>query len=239
MSITNGKQYLYYYGASHVNDPKHPMLPDIEAYWDEFMSRVTDKSKAVAMNEGGLRNPNGNKDAMVKRDGEGGLLTYLSKKDNIEIISPEPSRENVDNVLLNDFSKEEVQYYYFARVVNQFLNKNTSEDFEKYVQRFLDTDKKESGWTDFDFSLENMKKTHIKLFGDEFNINEKGFFYTIINPSRKDTVVNAVARASSDYRDVHIVEKTVEEWNLGKSVFVVYGFSHGYRQEPALNKLLK
>lgn len=237
--VTNGKQYLYYYGASHVNDPEHPMLPHIEEYWSKFLSVVDDKSTAVAVNEGGLRNPEGDRDTMIKRDGEGGLITYLATKENIEIISPEPNRMDVDKELLKEFSKDEIQCYYFVRVVNQYLQSKPEKSFEDYIKKILEVDKKESDWSDFDFSLENMKRIHTQIFGNEFNLEEQGFFYTVINPSRKDTVINAIARASSGYRDMFIIEKIIEKWGEGKSLFVVYGFSHGYRQEKALKTLLK
>ena len=37
-------------------------------------------------------------------------------------------------------------------------------DFVEYIKGYLDNDKKQSGWDDYDFSLDNMKKIHLELF---------------------------------------------------------------------------
>lgn len=138
-------------------------------------------------------------------------------------------------MILSEFSPEEVEYYYFARIVYQWGNmEEPKPDFSTYVSNFLKGDKHISKWEDFDFSLENMKKIHHSLFGTDFNENDTDFFYSIVNPVELNTVVNKVARASSIYRDEHIIGEIKSYQEQGYSIFIQYGSSHAVMQEPAL-----
>ena len=58
------------------------------------------------------------------------------------------------------------------------------------------------------------------------------------DPTRTDTFLNRVSRASSDYRDQAIVSTLSRRVARGQRVFAVIGGSHVVMQENALNTVL-
>jgi hypothetical protein len=112
-------------------------------------------------------------------------------------------------------------------------------DFVEYITRYLDGDKKESGWNDYDFSLVHMKKIHSELFQMPFDENDTQFFYDVSNPVVIKSEVNKVSAASSIVRDEYIVSEIQKYMNDGYSIFAEYGCSHVVMQEPALRELFE
>jgi hypothetical protein len=235
--VEKNGQSLYYFGASHSHDSNNEQFPVLREFWGKFLEKTGGKD-AVVFVEGGLRKLDKDEETTVKRNGEGGLITWLSQNRNIQRFCPEPNRTEEMEALLEKFTKEEIAYYYFARSVHSWHRLNPKPDFEKYISTYLKRDKDESKWEGFDFSLENMKKNHKNLFGTDFNENEENFLYRNINPTLENSVINKVARACSTYRNVHVVSEILKFWKEGKNIFIVFGGSHAALQEPALRKLL-
>lgn len=52
------------------------------------------------------------------------------------------------------------------------------------------------------------------------------------------TVINQIARATSQYRDRFMVSEIAKALQTHKKIFVVFGASHAVMQEPALKELL-
>lgn len=236
--IKKGNQWLYYFGANHTYDPSDQQFEMLKKLWNEFLTDSFENSK-IALMEGGVRKINTFEKKAILEDGEAGLLSYLANKEGVKIDSPEPSRKDETGNLESEFSKEEIEYYYFARVVDQWNRHDIRPDFEKYVNDFLEMDKEESGWKGFDFSLVNMKHIHTKLFKEKFNEQDKDFFYSIVNPTTESTSINRYSRAIGIFRDAYVAKKVIDNINSGKSVFIVYGFTHAIMQEPVYQKLLK
>lgn len=141
--------------------------------------------------------------------------------------------------LLDKFTKDQIQYYYFARVVHQWNRRNPKPDFEEYVSRFLENDKHKTDWIDYDFSIENMKKVHEKLFNTAFDENDTRFFYNAVNPVELTYVTNSYSREMGINRDTFIVKTLIDEWNKGNSLFVVFGSGHALTERKALEKFLQ
>src|SRR5688572_470728 len=80
--LGSAKQRLYYFGGGHFFDAKHPQYKELEKLWDEFCTKI-DASKALAVNEGGLRGKMKNRELAINSNGEAGLLTWLAQKQNI------------------------------------------------------------------------------------------------------------------------------------------------------------
>jgi hypothetical protein len=177
---------------------------------------------------------------VIVKHGGMGLMRYLAHQEGIDVYSPEPDAIYERTELLKQFSSEEIQYYYFARVVFQWNRKQEPKpDFEQYVTNSLEMDKKESGWKKFDFSLESMKKIHATLFNKEFDKNDNEFFYNITTPVQLKTVINKVSRASTEIRDKYIVEQIQKYINEGHSIYIQFGYTHAVMQEPLLREILK
>lgn len=236
--IERNNQLLYYFGSIHTFDPNHSQFNQLKLFFDEFLSRANN-NKSVIMVEGGLRAIEKTEKESIINQGEAGFISYLSANKNLKILSPEPKRIDEMADLENKYSKDEIQYYYFARVVNQWNRMNPKSNFENYINHFLEMDKKESGWNDYDFSLDNMIDIHKKLFNSDFNENDSKFYYDAINPTELNYVTNNYARDMGINRDAFIVKNIVEEWEKGNNIFIVYGCGHALTQRRALESLLK
>ena len=117
------------------------------------------------------------------------------------------------------------------------MNKNSG--FESYINSCLKQDEIDSGWEDYDFSFEHMKKVQKTLFGTDFDINDSDFFKRVVDPTKTETVINKVSRFEDEgFRDLHIVGEIEKYWNQGKSIFVIYGATHAVIQEPVLQTLV-
>lgn len=237
--INNGKQFLYYFGERHSFDPKHPQWLEQKKFWADYI-KETKNQKMVAFVEAGRPSAGETEEDSIVDAGGTGLVTFLATKQNIEIYCPEPNRTFEMHELEKQFSREEIEYYYFARIVHQWGRiPEPRPKFEEYVVRFLERDKNESQWDDFDFSFENMKIIHERLFGKKFDFNDSNFFGDLVTPVELNTVINKVSRASGDVREVHIVNEIHKYWKKGCSLFIEYGASHAVRQEPVLRELLE
>ena len=237
-SIQSGSNFLYYFGERHSYDPAHEEWIIEKTFWQSFL-KDTEGHKRIVLVEGGKRKTEATEEQSIVNGGGMGFITYLASQQGIDTVCPEPDRAYERKELLKHFSREESQYYYFARVVGQWNRRQEPKpDFEEYMNEFLEEDKKDTGWNNFDFSIEMMKRIHTALFHTEFDKNDLEFFHTICNPSRTDTVINKVARASSDIRDKHIVQEIKKYLDEGYSVYVQFGGTHAVMQEPLLKELL-
>ncbi len=143
------------------------------------------------------------------------------------------------HALEKQFSREEIEYYYFARIVHQWGKRlDPKPEFNKYIIQFLERDRKQSGWNDFDFSLENLKTIHKKLFNTEFDLSNLNFFRELVTPVELKTVINKVSRASGDIREAHIIKEIYKYWKDEYSIFIEYGSGHAVIQEPLLKEML-
>jgi len=235
--IKKGDKWLYYFGAKHTYDFNDSQFETLKNTWDEFID--VSKEPRIALVEGGVRQVQKNEKAAILEDGEAGLLEFLAHNENITISSPEPTRKDETQDLESEFSNEEIEYYYFARMVDQWSRLEKKPDFGQYINEILIMDAKESGWKNFDFSLNNMKLIHKKIFKRKFDENDKEFFHAITNPTLSSTPINRYSQTKGVYRDAYIIKEVIKHINSGKNVFCVFGFTHAIMQFPAYRKLIK
>jgi hypothetical protein len=237
ITIRSEDSYLYYFGERHSYDPKNPQWEELKKFWDDFLKQTEGQSR-IAFIEGGNPPTATNEEEAILKYGGGGLVAYLAKESDIPTFSPEPNETIERAELEKKFSREVIQYYYFARVVHQWGLQNPKPDFWQYITRYLDGDKRNSGWNDFDFSLDNMRAIHQKLFNNNSDEEDQKFMGDVSNPISQETEVNKVSRASSEIRDLHIIEMIKKYLIEGYSIFSVYGYSHVVMQEPLLREIL-
>ena len=237
--VSNNDQYIYYFGSKHSFDPADSQFKEIKSFWQDFLEK-TKKKNCIVFVEGGERLIYETAEESILKQGEMGYITYLAAQENIETFSPEPPGKLIFKALERKFSRNEITYYFFARVCYQWNNLKEKPDFKSYIQRFLDNDKRESGWDDFDFSLENLKKIHYDLFGGYFDENDKQFFYDVINPLIIKTNINRVSREEEEgLRDRYIVDEAEKYWKSDKNIFTIYGKSHAVIQGKAIKYLVQ
>jgi hypothetical protein len=240
-SIEKGGQILYYFGANHSHDPKNEQYPELRKFWEDFLNKTGDANSVVFV-EGGKRPVNESEEQAIIEGGEANFITYLASQKEIETFSPEPPEKFRFNELLKKFTKEEIIYYEFARTTFQWnrFTEGEQSNFEDYINKYLSRDKHNSGWDDFDFSIENMIRIQKQMFDREFDKNDKDFFYKIINPTTDFSRINELSRfEDSEFRDRYILQQIEKSWLEGRNIFVVYGCSHAVMHEPALKKLVE
>lgn len=234
--IRGKKQTIFYFGAKHSYNPNHKQFRLLENFWDDFLVQ-TKKINCIVLIEGGIRPIPKNETDGIREGGEASFVTFLANKEHIEIYSPEPNQSTERQELLKKFTKEQIQYYYFARTINQWYRRNCSPSFDNYIQNFLKNSKRLRGWEDFDFSLENMKKIHKRLFDTKFNEKDKNLFAKSVDPTKKLNILNKIAAESGIIRDTHILSEIKKLWDKKKNIFIVYGQAHAVMQEPVLRDL--
>jgi len=174
----------------------------------------------------------------IKRHGESGAIVFLANQSNIPGYRPEPSIKKEVEGLLEDFSKDEVFYFYIGRAIGHWQRGMViRKDFNEHVN--FNTERYQSllGWQYFDFSFENFKIIHKQIFGKELDLDDKNLFRRITNPTMDGTVFNEIARKSSTIRNVFILDQIEEKWQEGYSIFAVYGAGHAVMQEAVIKSL--
>lgn len=235
--VTPSRHKLYYFGCSHIFSPQDSQLLQLKDFWSEFVSLV-ESSNSIVFVEGGVPKLFDSEESAIKNGGEGALVRFLANMKGLEVRSPEPSRKEEITGFENQFTKEEVEYYYFARMVHQWGRMDPRPNFENFMNFSLQQDKEQLNWENFDFSIENMKTIHRNLFKKDFDENETEFFNSIIDPTSELTSINRFSSFKGVTRDAAIVKHIFDTASEKKNVFVIYGFTHAVMQRPALAHLL-
>ena len=234
--INNKKQRLFYIGAKHINNETNSQNDYIKTRFSEFVD-MQQKDNTIVIVEGGVDKANfENEIDAIHNGGEGGLLTYLAKHIGVKVISGEPSEKYEIEKLGNYFSAEDIIEYYFAREAEYWnrLPENAKKPFREHIEERAGKFKNYSLFENFDFSIENLVKIHLKKYPGIFNEKDRKSFYEEARPKKGN-----VSEASGIIRDEYMVSRILELWNKGYSIFVVYGSSHAIVQEPALRTMLK
>lgn len=221
--ITRGDQRLHYFGTNHSRDISNPQYEALRTYWADFLEKTNGKN-AVVFVEGGVRRIHPDEETAVREDSDPGFVTLLAHKANIACYSPEPPSGDIEKYVLENFPEDELNYYYFARMVNQWNHiPDPRPAFEHYMRTF---------------SLEEMKRMHMSITGVEFNESDKELFALLSNPTKRNNPLHKLIRAFGVYRNAFIVQEIEKVWSEGKNIFIVYGGSHPILQERALRTLL-
>lgn len=238
LKLQNEKTFLYFFGERHSFNPDDAQWIKLKEFWDEFLLNTNGKKRIVLI-EGGMGGHFSDEKQAILKEGGMGLTTLHARKENIEIHSPEPDYKYERAELEKEFSREEIQFFYFAREVDQWCRyTDPKPDFETYIGRYLLQDQRASQWDDFDFSLESMKRIHTSLFQTEFDQYDRNFWYSIVIPFGQKAVTNKVSVRSGDIRDEYMVKEMERYIKEGYSMFGQFGASHVVRQEPALKGIL-
>lgn len=221
-------QFLFFLGVKHTFDPEDPQFGKIKEYWEQYLKK-TKNGKRIVLIEGGIRPVEAlNKTAIIK-NGEMGFVTNQAFKNSIEIISPEPNFVLQIKQLESNFTKEEIIYYYFARIVLQWQRIIKKPDLGSYVDHFMKRYSQSLLWSNFDFSFANFVKLHDQSYEHKFNEKKCTCFYNDSNPEE-----SLVANAVSSFRDTYLLDSILKEWNKGKNIFIAYGHGHMMKMKKVL-----
>jgi hypothetical protein len=157
------------------------------------------------------------------------------------LIPPDPGcRLNECTELLEAFSKDEIVYSHFARLVAQWHRyiDSARPNLDEYVSAKMNQRYRETGWSEFDISLDQLRQLHRNIFGQEWDLLNKGFFEKITNPVLDGSRINLVIRESTLIRDKSAIRLIHKYWKEKKNLFVVYGASHAVMQEEAIRHIV-
>lgn len=224
---------LFYFGSSHIYDPKSKMLKTIDSAWLAF-------KPDIVLWEGGepgrISNLPNNIDDAVKQKGEPGFVRFLAKERNVQDLTLEPSVLTIIKELQKKFSDEEILVHGILTQIEQAKRKGTPNakldslviNYLKRSQAFnfknipTNLDEFQTAVTKILPRLENWKEITLDMVAPKSLNNPK------INTLQK------IATVSSEVRDRHMLTLLLTEVKKGRKVFAVVGASHIIIQEPAL-----
>lgn len=253
--ITSGKKHLTYMGVAHSHDPEAKMFEEIgqkfaadrpQLVLIEGMTQLADpEMKARFIADTRSRNAV----EIIKRRGEPSFVLKLAAEAGVAVECPEPKfsdkiKHVTDQGQIRGYGRDEVFAYYCYRALQSYHRGVDSESPEQYLERRIESFKREAGWTDFEFSISYLKEIGERLLGERANFATADPYRTNpllsnrqqANHAKYHTLLNDVARQSTLYRDVAIVQNIVDALKRVDRVFVVYGASHAYMEQPALIK---
>ncbi len=234
--IEKNGQALHYFGTTHSRDITNPQYGAIREHWQEFLKRGYG-TNAVAIVEGGVRTVHESEEVAVEKDQDPGFITFLAAQASVPAFSPEPSREAVCTFVSKKTSEEALDCYYLARIAHAWHGrKEPKPPLERYLIRNAPARFVSEG--DEAFSFTEANRIWQKILGRPFDREGIEFLALLINPTKAENPLRDTVRATSTYRNIHIVQEIVRLYKEGKNIFVVYGGAHAILQEPALRELL-
>lgn len=231
--IEKNKQVIYFVGPHHSYNPKDPQHKKTQQYWDEFLKK-TKKINCTSLTEGGKRQVSGSKEEAIKKDGEAGLITYLSFEENIRNISPEPTWRYLTDKLLQSYTKEDIIFHFFNTRTGQWNRLTDKPNYESYIQNSVNEYFIPLNWREQDYSLQHLIKIFEKRTKTNFNKFNNELFDKVSSPYTSE-----LAQESNNIRDNFLLKTILKLWSQEKNVFITYGSSHAIILEKALHKLLQ
>ncbi len=244
--IEGQNNILIYTGGTHLGHyddvDKQKMSEDFKSEivrrWESFLNHGS--KKKVAVIEGGiipkpewqqfLSDTESSTEMRFQiaqeKWGEVGIVTMLAEQESIEVVSPEPQIELEVQTLVKELDEKELKLYYFIRQAVQFHRDNPGLSVDEFRTTFGD-----------DVKYDELLSIYESLLSETFDFNDFSKLNELTNPIKSSvdsTIVNKVAKASSDFRDRYLVSRMQDLWNLEFSMFVVFGSKHAASQEPAI-----
>lgn len=229
----NDNQLLVFIGARHSNDINDSQNRVIKNEWNSFIANPN-KSK-ISFCEGGLRPLDKSKDDAIRKYSEPGLLTWLSNKDNVPMISPEPDETKEINYLKeNSFSVAEIMTYYFGRQMYQWIKRDylNYKDWEVYANRHISSYAQLKPFQSNDLTMEIVLNMFKETTNHKFSLNNERLLFKIGDPTS-----NPVSSASGVFRDISLFKAIEKAWGEGKDIFSLYGSGHAIILENAIKAL--
>lgn len=214
-------------GVDHKNNPKLSQFDSIRYQWMKL-------NPDIALVEGRLgpffswfQDP-------IEEYGESGLVSYLAKKENKELYTWEPSRQDEINLLIQKYTPKQLAMFYCLRPYFSFIRNNKNFNPEEKIDILINerTDYKYlkntfSNYKDLD---KEWKKYYPSIdwryYNHKQNYMPEGIMYQIWN-------------SSNLARDEHLIQIVLESLKKEKNIFVTVGVSHAPRIEKTLINAIK
>lgn len=221
---------LLYYGARHSYAPDDPQLARIEELWEDFQP-------TIALNEGGHPPVEASREEAIRKHGEAGLLRFLAAQHDVPVTTLDPSRAQEVAWLRRTYPVEQIKLFFLLRSATQYVAREGDSGLPFEMERVLRIYHATPGLREPPSSWAELGTVYEKYFPDRGPIAHVP--ETWFDPARHDTLLNGIARDSSDYRDRFVINVLAGHVREGHRVFAVMGGSHVVRQERRLRWALR
>lgn len=248
--IVRGDKKLVYFGAYHAYDPADPMFAEIQQRFDDLkpdvvvvegMGKLSEQSAMVSEKVRQM-----SLEDVTRKGGEAAFAMKLAVDTGIEVVSPEPDdRAEIADLEAHGFTKEQIFAFHMYRSVAQYWRQVPASAIDEFIEPYIDMFKASVDWKDFDFSLDHLEEIGRGIWGEAANLEDVDAANARIDPvpwsgtEKNQTVVNEVARRSSQFRDEHIVSAIRQLAKKHDRILAMYGASHAFMQQPALRTLFE
>jgi hypothetical protein len=223
---------LTYLPAEHSRDPAHPQLAGIERAWKDL--RPT-----LAFYEGPNRPIADNAEASVRQAGEPGLVRFLAQRDGVKLARLEPPPQDEAAYVRERFGAERTELFYLLReAAQQRERRGASPDAVKASTEQLITRMASlPGMQPVIRSVDDLQAAYARHWTSPANWWEAPLAWFDPLKDGKETggvFTNDVNRASSAFRNIHMVRVLSQAVRDGQRVIAVVGGNHVPLQEAAL-----
>lgn len=211
---------LLYYGASHTSDPDDPQVADITAHWKAF-------KPTVALYEG--RSRGHVYGALIEPFAglpEPALVHKLARRDDVPLISLEPTYASEVAELLRSFSAEQIALYFFLRV---YASEAGGEADESLARDLLGKRTEVDGLRGSLSTLEEVDRVWQRDFPAEGD-------WRVLQHEPREGYMAEISDASRRIRGEHMARILIDLVRRGERVFAVVGSGHVIRQEWILRE---
>ncbi len=241
-TLEKGDKVLCFFGATHTNDPLHPIFNEIKNLFDVVkpdMVYVEGYRYANTHKQELIRELQAETPEHSKIQGESHFTLKLASDSGIAFTSPEPEfSQEISHIVAKGFSKRDIFCYYIYRMIAQYqrtTKKVDIHDCEQYLTRSIDSFKSLEGWDTAEINV--FKK---EIF-DTINLLDLDTYRNETNPvprpGTERSTIQKVSAESGDFRDSYILDHIYKDLQNHNKIFIVYGSSHAVRLEPALRAL--
>lgn len=237
IELTNGRKHLIFFGATHVRDVQHTQFKQLE---ELFMAVQPE----IALHEGGpipADRKYGSRNKAILANGETGLLKLLCDSINIQLLSGDMNEQEEMAALKKTVPTDQI-YLYMA--VERFLNgykdghypgMTLEEGWKKELIPYVQD--AGLGLTKEQESFDTLKAIYRRYLHQEFSMDSLVKVYEFYLTD--DGLLGDLGRKTKIVRDEALLSKIDEALDKFDRVFVVFGMSHLYAVEPALEEMMQ
>lgn len=224
---------LHYFGVSHTNDPEHSQFEQIE----EDFYRI---QPTMVFYEGPARSLPNDPTAAIQEAGEAGLIRYLATEQNVAVARLEPSRQAEIDMLLEQFTPEQVKLFYILRQVSELrmVWKTTSKtQLQKAVMQSIDQLSVFDGLKTVITTMDDFESSYRRYWQTPtqwWNVPSQWFHPVLTIEETGGVFTNDVHRTASTFRNRHMVQVLANAVNQGHRVMAMVGKGHLPLQAHAL-----
>lgn len=226
---------LYYFGAAHSDDPGDPQFAAIEAAFAAF-------DPTVVFYEGPERPLRETREETIRDFGESGFVRHLAARGGLRVARLEPDPRAEIEYVLERFTPEQAGLFYVLRETARLRERKGMGEGE--LRAAIATLLGRAGALLPYFPLatiDDLEAAYRRTWSDpaDWWLAPAAWFDPV--RSGEETgggFTNEVNRASSSYRNLHMMRVLSEAARGGERVFAVVGRSHVTAQAEALSCML-